>query len=209
MRGSSPAKERVLESEFSFWTEVAKEAIASGFAALVLVVGAWITFFRTLSENRRKQVADLEAELKKQREDRREEYVTKTLVRAYQDLEAVIDRDNPLHIAQADQNAFKLKAEMAIRDIQLLGDSKSARFAHQYALDPYLQKDPDLLLKLFVSMRASLRDRLDLDPVDEPPSYLRFTDFDELVTFSDDALDQRDPTLKQLKAHVLRYRGKE
>lgn len=196
----------VPASGFDFWQEVASQAIGSAFALLALVLGAWLTFVRSLKENRRKQVAELEAELEKQKSERRETYVTETLVTAYRDLEMLFLRDSPLFLGHAALAEYRLKAEKAIRDIQLLGDRASAELARKMAADPRLLKDPATVQALFLSMRGSLRARLGLAPLSEVPAFLRFFDDDVIVTMDDAALEAMTPGLAAHKAHLLAQR---
>lgn len=179
-----------MEGEFSFAQEVLKEAIAAIFAALVLLIGAWATFFRTLRENSRKQVAEFRSAMEKQREERREKYVTETLVNAYRSLESLYHRENPLVLGNRELEGYRLRAEEAFRDVQLLGDRDSAAIAQRIGADTRLLQDGETMQSLFVSMRRSLRERLDLNQVELPPTVVRFLDDDKVLAASDAQLSQ-------------------
>ncbi|MCH9646752.1 MAG: hypothetical protein K0U98_00860 [Deltaproteobacteria bacterium] len=193
--------------EFSFWQEVLKEAIASAFAALVLVIGAWVTFFRSMRENRRKHVQEMEAELEKQRAERREAYATETLVTAYRNLHALLMRENPLMLGHDKLGQYRIKAEDALRDIQLLGNKESAELAQKIGESVDLLNDQAFMSTFFITLRSSLRDRLQLQPVDGTPSFVRFLDDDKILSISDMEISAINPDLLNHKRMLQQQRG--
>ncbi|MFV0244644.1 MAG: hypothetical protein ACK5IB_06445 [Qingshengfaniella sp.] len=181
--------------DFSFWQEVAKQAIASSFAAVILLFGAWVTFVRTLGENRRKAF-----------EERWQTYAAETLVTAYRDLEALHGRDNPLMLDHENLNAYRLKAERAIRDIQFLGDKTSAEIAQRIGENPGLLQDGEVLKSLFLNMRAVVRSRVGLGQIDVVPTFLRYYDDDRLMATEAGVLARLVPPEVLGHAQALRAR---
>lgn len=193
--------------EFSFWQEVLKQAIASAFAALVLVVGAWVTFYRSMRENRRKHVQEMEAELEKQRTERREAYTTETLVVAYRDLHALLMRENPFVLGHDALDQYRIKAEDALRDIQLLGNKESAELAQKVGENTDLLKDEKFMNSLFLTLRSSLRDRLELQPIAGTPTFVRFLDDNKILSVSDAEIAAINPNLMHYKQVLQQQRG--
>lgn len=183
-------------ADIAFWQEVAKETVKAAFQAGILVLGGWIALRRTLIENSRKQ-----------REERRERYVTETLVAAFRNLEAPQMRENPIIVGHEKLDEYRILAGEAIRDVQLLGDPESARLAHEIAVDQEARADPEVWRSLFMSLRRALRARLDLEPVEAEPGYLRFVSEARVLAMPDRELEAIDPQLLRFKEMLRTRRG--
>ena len=102
--------------------------------------------------------------------NKKKEMKIQYLITAWHKLEHTANRNT--NKAQIDH--FHSDIETAIANIQLLGTPKQIQLAQQFAEDVATTRSGDLI-PLLIELRQSLRQELELEPVEDKFKFIRFT----------------------------------